>query len=215
MASELIVAAIVASMVHLGKHLENWYDSLAAVDKLGSVVDLPIERQDGQSPPLAPGPGSIELIDLTFAYPGARPLFESLSLRVAPGERLAITGPIGSGAGTLLDLVYSLRNATEGIVRVQGVDVRSWNLADLRQQVVLVRETEFVEGTLAENIGLGRPGPVPGGDPGGAGSGRLRQDSGAASGGLEHRIQPDPAVRFPADPRRPGPGHRRFPRESC
>ncbi len=155
-ASELIVAAVVSSMVRFGKSLENWYDTLAAIDKLGSVVDLPIERAGGEAAPSRPGPASLEIDDLAFAFSGARPLFEHLSFRVAPGEHVAVTGPIGSGAGTLLDLVYGLRAPTEGTLRIQGLDLRSWSLAELRRHVVLIREPEFVEGTLLENIALGR-----------------------------------------------------------
>jgi len=159
-ASELIVSAIVASIVRLGKHLENWYDSLAAIDKLGSVIDLPIERQEGQSPgdEGGRGPSPLEMEDVAFAYAGSRPLFEHVSLRVSAGEHVAVTGPIGSGVGTLLELVYGLRVPTEGMIRIRGVDVRSWRLGDLRSQVALVREPEFIDGTLAENIRLGREG---------------------------------------------------------
>jgi len=153
-ASELIVSGIVASIVRLGKHLENWYDSMAAVDKLGSVVDLPVEREAGQTPADTEGPSSLEIEDLAFAYPGSRPLLENVNLRVRPGERVAITGPIGSGAGTFLQLIYGLRAPSEGMIRVRGVDVRSWNLPELRRQVALVREPEFIDGTLAENMRL-------------------------------------------------------------
>ncbi len=157
-ASELIVSAIVASIVRLGKHLENWYDSLAAMDKLGSVVDLPIERREGCVGVAGEGGCAIDMEGVAFAYPGMRPLFERVSLKVAPGERVAVTAPIGSGMGTLLDLLYGLRTPSEGTIRVWGVDVRSWSLDALREQVVLVREPEFVEGTLAENIRVGREG---------------------------------------------------------
>lgn len=156
-ASELIVSAIVASLVSLGKHVENWYDALAAADKLGSLVDLPVEREEGQGGSREPsGALSVEALNLTFAYPGLRPLFEGMDLRVSAGERVAITGPIGSGAGTILDLIYGLRLPAEGVMRVDGVDLRSWRLEDLRSQVVLIREPEFVEGTLEENVSLGR-----------------------------------------------------------
>lgn len=155
-ASELIVSAIVASLVRLGKHLENWYDSLAAIDKLGSVVDLPVERQDGQDSGTATGPYPLELEDVSFSYAGSRPLFEHLNLQVLPGEHVAVTGPIGSGAGTLLELVYGLRSPSEGVIRIQGVDVRAWRLSDLRQHIALVREPDFIEGTLSENVRLGR-----------------------------------------------------------
>lgn len=155
-ASELIVSAIVASIVRLGKHLENWYDTLAAIDKLGSVVDLPVEHQEGVQARGTQAPSSLELEDLAFAYPGSRPLFEHLNFSVFPGDRVAITGPIGSGAGTLLDLIYGLRSPSEGHIRVQGIDIRSWDLAGLRSHVALVRELDFVDGTLADNVRLGR-----------------------------------------------------------
>lgn len=157
-ASELIVSAIVASFVRLGKHLENWYDSLAAIDKLGSVVDLPIEAATGRQPAAIPAfeqAGVIEVEELTFAYPGGRPLFENLSFSVRPGEHVAITGPIGSGAGTLFDLIYGLRAPAEGMIRVLGGDVRSWDPTEMRSHVALVREPEFIDGTLAENIRMG------------------------------------------------------------
>lgn len=154
-ASELIVSAIVASVVRLGKHLENWYDALAATDKLGTIVDLPVERPGGQASQGTHRPCPLEIDELTFAYPGSRPLFENLTLRVSPGERVAITGPIGAGAGTLLDIVYGLRTAEEGMVRIQGIDVRTWSLEELRTRVALVREPEFIDGTIAENLRLG------------------------------------------------------------
>jgi ABC-type bacteriocin/lantibiotic exporter with double-glycine peptidase domain len=154
--SELIVSAIVASIVRLGKHLENWYDSLAAIDKLGSVVDLPVERQDGPDAPHCEGPFPLELEDVCFAYPGARPVFERVRMRVSPGEHVAVTGPIGSGAGTLLELIYGLRAPAEGLIRIEGVDVRSWNLTDLRRQVAFVRDLDFIDGTLLENMQIGR-----------------------------------------------------------
>jgi putative ABC transport system ATP-binding protein len=154
-ASELIVSAIVASIVRLGKHLENWYDSLAAIDKLGSVVDLPVEREGGQNPTRVQEPSTLEVEEVSFSYPGSRPLFENVNLSVRPGEHVAITGPIGSGAGTFLDLIYGLRSPSEGLIRVRGVDVRSWDLLKLRQEVALVREPEFIDGTLAENMRMG------------------------------------------------------------
>lgn len=156
-ASELIVSAIVASLVSLGKHIENWYDALAATDKLGSIVDLPVESADGEATPPAEGPLGVEVRDLAFAYQRGRPLFNDLRLSVAAGERLAITGPTGAGAGTLLELIFRLRLPGAGMVLLDGVDARHWQLDALRRQVALVREAEIVEGTLLENVRLGRP----------------------------------------------------------
>jgi len=155
-ASELIVGAILASVSKFGKHLESWYDAMAAVDKLGYLADLPIEREHGEVPAPRSGPAEVELRQLTFGYDPNRPLLQDLSLRFRPGGRVAIVSAAGYGASTLLDLLYGLRPPQQGMILIDGLDLRHWDLAALRQQVALVRGVEFVEGTIAENVRLGR-----------------------------------------------------------
>jgi ABC-type bacteriocin/lantibiotic exporter with double-glycine peptidase domain len=155
-ASELIVGAIVASVAKFGKHLESWYDAMAAVDKLGYLTDLPIERERGEVPAPRSGPAAVELKQVTFGYDPSRPLFENLTLNFQPGARVAIVSAAGYGASTLLDLPFGLRRPQQGMVLVDGLDLRHWDLAALRQQVALVRGAEIVEGTIADNVRLGR-----------------------------------------------------------
>lgn len=155
-ASELIVGAIVASVAKFGKHLESWYDVMAAVDKLGHLADLPTEREHGEVPARPDAPAELELRRVTFGYDPLRPLFEDLSLKVTPGSRVAIVSAAGYGASTLLDLVYGMQNPQQGMVLVDGLDIRHWDLAELRRHVALVRGTEIVDGTIVENVRLGR-----------------------------------------------------------
>jgi len=156
-ASELVVSAIVSSVASLGKQLESWYDALAAVDKLGSIVDLPIERENGEAPRTTPDQGAaVALHDVDFSYGPHRPVLEGLTLEIEPGSRVALTGPAGSGTSTLLDLLFGLRTPQHGQVQVDELDVRHWRLDDLRAQVALVRGPELVEGSIIENVQLGR-----------------------------------------------------------
>ncbi len=155
-ASELIVGAIVASVAKFGKHLESWYDVMAAVDKLGLLADLPIEREHGEAPVRTDAPAELELRRVTFGYDPLRPLFEDLSLKVESGTHVAIVSAAGCGASTLLDLVYGMQDPQQGMVLVDGLDLRHWDLAELRRQVALVRGTEIVDGTVIENVRLGR-----------------------------------------------------------
>jgi putative ABC transport system ATP-binding protein len=155
-ASELIVGATLASVAKFGKHLESWYDAMAAVDKLGYLADLPIEREHGELPTNRSGPAEVELRQLTFGFYPSRPLFQNLSLRFRPGGRVAVVAAAGSGASTLLDILYGLRPPQQGMVLIDGLDVRHWDLAALRQQVSLVRGVDIVDGTIAENVRLGR-----------------------------------------------------------
>ena len=156
-ASELILAAIVSALGKLGKHLENWYDALAAVDKLGYLVDLPIERESGESPPPTAGRGlEIELRDVTFAYHAGQPVFANLNHRLPAGARVGLVGAAGHGASTLLDILAGLRAPTSGATLLDGLDQRQWRLDAIREAVALVRGHELVDGSVVENVRLGR-----------------------------------------------------------
>lgn len=155
-ASELIVGSIVSSIAKFGKHLESWYDALAAVDKLGYLADLPVESQQGEAPSARSGPAEVDLKELTFGHDPARPFLQNLSLQIRPGARVAIVSAAGYGASTVLDLLFGLRRPQAGMVLVDGLDLRHWSLDALRGQVALVRGTEIIEGTIVENVRLGR-----------------------------------------------------------
>ena len=152
-ASELIVSAIVSALVGLGKHIEIWYDALAATDKLGSIVDLSIEPESGGSPQLADGPLKIQFQDLSFGF--TTPLLQNFNDTIQAGEFVGITGTLGSGTGSLLDLAYGLRKASRGTVLVANQDIRLWHLDSIRSNMALMRQTEVFEGSIADNVRLG------------------------------------------------------------
>ena len=155
-ASELIVGAIVASLPKLAKKFEAWYDALAAVDKLGHLVDLELEAEGGEVPELrAPNLG-VKLVGATLTYPEGNVAFEAVDAEFAPGARVALIGPEGAGSSSLLDVLFGLRALSSGYVMVGGLDLRSWNLEELRKSVLLLRANDIVEGSVAENVRLGR-----------------------------------------------------------
>ena len=154
-ASELIMGSIVASLSKLGKKLEAWYDAMAAMDKLGHIFDLEIEREDGEQPAKQKGGTLINASALTFGY-GGTPLFADRHFNIQPGTRAAIVGPHGAGASSLLDIIFGLRQPTGGFVTIDGLDLRSWYLEALRESVMLLRRDEIVDATIVENLRLGR-----------------------------------------------------------
>jgi ABC-type bacteriocin/lantibiotic exporter with double-glycine peptidase domain len=156
-ASELIVSAVVASFAKLGKQFEAWYDALAAVDKLGHLVDFETDREGGEIPVGDPAGVSLELRDLSFAYPGGRELLSGLHVKVPAGGRLALSGAQGSGCSTLLDLVSAMREPTGGTLLVDGLDLRSWNLEAYRCQAMVLRSQDILSASLMDNLRLGRP----------------------------------------------------------
>lgn len=157
-AAELIVATVAGSFAKLGKHLEGWYDLMAAVDKLGHLIDLPTERRDGEAPPAATGPAALRIRGLGYAYGGRRAILDGVDLDLEPGERAALVGPGGSGKSTLADLIQGLRTPTAGHVAIDGVDLRDLRLEAVRGRVAVVKGLDVVEGTVLENVRMGRAG---------------------------------------------------------
>jgi len=156
-ASEIIVSAIVASISKLGKQFEAWYDAVAAVDKLGYLVDLPIERRGGQSASAPMAGAAVASRGLVCSRPGARGAMAPLDLDVRPGERIALLGSRGSEAGVVLEAMLGLRQQQSGDLAVNGLDVRSWDLTALRERSMLLRPGEIMTGSVADNLALGDP----------------------------------------------------------
>jgi len=154
-ASELILGTIVASLSKLGKKFEAWYDALAAVDKLGHLVDIPTEREDGESRTANSGGAAVEVSSIGYTYPDGVCVFQGLSFQAKSGERIAIHGSQGSGASTLLDLIHGLRLPDSGFIWIDNLDLRSWYLESLRQHVALIRSDDIVQGSIVDNVRLG------------------------------------------------------------
>ena len=156
-AAELIVTVIVGSFAKLGKHMESFYDMLAAVDKLGQLFDLPMERQDGMLSPQTPSPSTVSFRQVVHRGSAGSRLFDHLDLQIAAGERVALCGPSGSGKSMLLDFLYALRKPEQGYLEIDGIDPRELRPDMLRRSVVLLRDIEVFEGTVLQNVHLERP----------------------------------------------------------
>jgi putative ABC transport system ATP-binding protein len=155
-ASELIVAAVVNKITDLGDVLKSWYDVCAASGKLGMLVDLPLERQDGE--PLPPGENgvAVELRNVECGRSDGRAEFERFDLKLGPGERVALIGSPRSSTSRLLDVLFGLREPTGGHVTVEGLDLRQLRLDTTRDDFSLVHGTEIVEGSILDNLRFGR-----------------------------------------------------------
>ncbi|MFM8333707.1 MAG: peptidase domain-containing ABC transporter [Candidatus Methylumidiphilus sp.] len=156
-AAELIVSSVLASLVKFGKQLEGFYDLMAGVDKIGHLLDLPLERQTGAAPQAA-GAAGLAVRALSFGYGGKRPVLRGVSFSVQPGERVAVFSGHGSGKSSLAQLLCGLRPAGGGQIELDGVELGLWRLDALRTRVALVGHMEIVEDSMLENVRLGRPG---------------------------------------------------------
>jgi ATP-binding cassette subfamily B protein len=110
--------------------------------------------------PFQPGPGKVTFDRVSFTYNGqSKALFEDLSMRIAPGEKIALVGPSGSGKTTFVKLLQRLYDINSGEIRIDGQNVASVQQETLRRAIALVpQEPILFHRSLAENIAYGRPG---------------------------------------------------------
>ena len=143
--------------VGLLMQFQNARMSLSTLDKL---MEQPVERPDAAAfihrPELQ---GEIEFRNVSFNYPGqGEAALQNISLRIAPGDHVVVIGRTGSGKTTLQKLMLGLYQPSEGVVRIDGIDLRQLDPADLRRNVGFVgQDAMLFYGTLRENISIGAP----------------------------------------------------------
>jgi ATP-binding cassette subfamily C protein LapB len=124
------------------------------------MMDLPQDRPEGRTYVHHDRlDGAIEFSDVRFCYPQQdQAALEEIDFQVAPGERVGIIGPIGSGKTTLGKLLLGLYEPTSGAVRVDGYDLRQFDPAILRRNIgCATQDVILFQGTLHENIAMGAP----------------------------------------------------------
>lgn len=133
--------------------------AMTAAERIFGLLD--VEAEPTPETPRSPGRrhGAIEFERVWFAYREEEWVLRDVSFRVAPGEHVAIVGATGSGKTTIIKLLDRLYDVQRGAVRVDGVDVREWDLATLRAQSAVVLQDVFLfQRSVAENVTLGAAG---------------------------------------------------------
>jgi len=133
------------------------FKALAGAER---VIELLDER-----PRVTDGPvrlervsGAVEFDDVSFRYDEEHPALEGVTLRVAPGERVALVGPSGAGKTTIARMLLRFADPETGVVRLDGHDLRDLELASLRRSVaLLLQETLVLHGSVRDNIAYARP----------------------------------------------------------
>jgi ATP-binding cassette subfamily B protein len=130
----------------------------ASLNKLYAIIDAKPDVGEHPQPVELPATGVVEAHDLSFRYDGAeRRALANVSLRIEPGERLALVGPTGAGKSTLAKLLSRLYDPTDGFVSFGDIDLRVASLASLRERVVVVPQEGFLfGGTVLDNIRVAR-----------------------------------------------------------
>ncbi|WP_225993184.1 thiol reductant ABC exporter subunit CydD [Actinomadura rudentiformis] len=143
----------------LGARFHASAEGVAAAEQAFAALDAPVGRVGGVLPRGRAAAPEIVLEDVTVRYPGSdRAALEGVSLRIAPGERVAVAGPSGAGKSTLLLVLLGLVTPESGRVLVDGVELAELDLAEWRRRVGWVPQSPHLfAASVAGNIRLGAP----------------------------------------------------------
>ncbi|HET7338280.1 MAG TPA: ABC transporter ATP-binding protein, partial [Candidatus Dormibacteraeota bacterium] len=130
----------------------------AALEKLAGVIEeAPTVPEPATPVALPEARGEVALEHVTFAY-REKPVLHDVDLRIPAGQIVALVGETGAGKTTIARLISRFYDPTEGRVTLDGIDLRSLSVADLRRAVVMVTQESFLfSGTVGDNIMFGRP----------------------------------------------------------
>jgi ATP-binding cassette subfamily B protein len=157
-AAEIVILMVITSVEKLIINLDNVYDVLTAVEKLGKISDVPLEENGIVKLAENTGAISIEINNLDFRYADDQlhPVLNNISLKFAAGEKICIMGRAGSGKSTLLKLLTGAYKRFDGSININNMPINNYDLSTLRDNIgILFSQHDIFEGTLLENISMG------------------------------------------------------------
>ena len=155
----LYVASIQSPIRRLAQFVEQFNTGMAGFHRFQEVMREKPDIVDApDAKPLKNVVGDIRFEDVTFAYEEGRSVLEHVNLHIPSGQMLALVGPSGGGKTTLCQLIPRFYEVREGAILLDGQDIRSLKLADLRGAIGIVQQDVFLfAGSVLENIRYGRP----------------------------------------------------------
>ncbi|OIQ27067.1 MAG: ABC transporter ATP-binding protein/permease [Bacteroidetes bacterium MedPE-SWsnd-G2] len=155
-AAEIIILLVITSIEKLILGLETLYDILTSIEKIGLVVDKPLESQEGEKINYEEGI-AIELDNISYSVSNkANPILNHISLQIKPDSRIIVQGESGSGKSSLLRIISGIISPNSGNMYVNGLSIAGLNINHYRGNLGLSLSEEFpIEGTLRENLTFG------------------------------------------------------------
>ena len=155
-ASELVVTVVVSAFAKAGKSLEKFYDLMAGIEKVGHLIDLPVDPRF-ELGSVADGPAEVRWEDLVFQF-AVGVECRIPAARMAPASRVAIIGSDRSGKSMLLKSLAGLVKPDHGIAEVAGLEMQRAALGGQGSIVAYAGPAEIFHSTIEENVDLGRRG---------------------------------------------------------
>jgi ATP-binding cassette subfamily B protein len=147
-------------MEEMAQFYNSYQSASAALEKISGVLEEGPSVPDPVRPvDLWTAKGALDFDDVRFAYHEDRVILPDFELHIPAGQTVALVGSTGAGKSTLAKLVARFYDPTDGVVRLDGVDLRDVHPKDLRRAIVMVTQEAYLfSGTVADNIALGKPG---------------------------------------------------------
>ena len=159
MAGVTYVTQVVHSIMMATMMFQSISRAMASAGRIREVLHTePVIVSGTEAPP--PAEVAVAFRDVSFRYPGTvgSPVLQNVNLEVKRGETLAVIGATGCGKTTLVSMIPRFYDATEGVVEIDGVPIRDWNLNALRSRIgYVLQKSELFSDTLAGNIRRGNP----------------------------------------------------------
>jgi len=132
--------------------------ALASAERIFFILDIkPDVTEASDAVELGTMKGLLEFKNVSFSYVKDQPVLKNISFTASLGERLAIFGPTGSGKSSIINLIGRFYDPIEGVVELDGVDIRKLKLASLRRNIAIVLQEPYLfQGTIAYNLKFGR-----------------------------------------------------------
>ncbi|HEY9291173.1 MAG TPA: ABC transporter ATP-binding protein [Microlunatus sp.] len=169
MEGDLTVGVLTAFLLYLRMFFDPMQDisqfynlfqsASAALEKLSGVLEQDPEVVEPIDPkPMDRASGRVEFEHVDFSYVDDRPVLPDLDLTIPAGQTVALVGTTGAGKTTIAKMISRFYDPTGGRISLDGVDLRQLSDEDLRRNVVMVTQENFMfDGTVADNIGFGKP----------------------------------------------------------
>ncbi|MBW4710825.1 ABC transporter ATP-binding protein/permease [Roseobacter sp. YSTF-M11] len=131
---------------------------MVGVGMMYQILDTPIAVKEApDASPLPKGPGQVAFRNVSFHYENGAPLLRHMDVIFEAGKSTALVGPSGGGKSTIINLILRLYDPVDGLIQIDGFDLRQATFASLRDRIAFVgQETFLFDGTLKQNIALGR-----------------------------------------------------------